>query len=105
MFFPSASSPLSVEGPSAITSPLATCSPFSTIGLWLIQVPWFERLNLISLYSSKLPSFFLIIILSAVTFSTIPSFLAQMQTPESFAARYSIPVPTIGESVLIRGTA
>ena len=28
-----------VEGTSAITSPASICSPFETIGLWLMQVP------------------------------------------------------------------
>ena len=34
-FLPSASSPLDVDGPSAITCPASTCSPWNTIGLWL----------------------------------------------------------------------
>ena len=46
-FAPSASSPWSVEEPSASTEPATTLSPSFTIGLWWISVPWFERMNLI----------------------------------------------------------
>ncbi len=41
----------------------------------------------------------------AYTRSTTPLFFAITQIPESFAVLYSIPVPTIGESVTISGTA
>ncbi len=41
----------------------------------------------------------------AVTFSTVPEFVAITQTPESLAALYSIPVAMMGASGLIRGTA
>ena len=34
-FLPRAISPLEVEGPSAMTSPFSTWSPFVTIGFWL----------------------------------------------------------------------
>ena len=71
MFLPSANSPLSVEGPSAIISPFLTFSPLTTIGLWLEQVPWLERLNLINLYES-IPVFVFTSIWSAVTLSTTP---------------------------------
>ena len=37
--------------------------------------------------------------------SSTPSFFAVTVIPESFAALYSIPVPTIGLSVIISGTA
>ena len=47
-FAPSASSPLSVELPSASTSPAFTLSPRRTIGLWWMSVPWFERMNFVS---------------------------------------------------------
>ena len=105
-FLPKAISPMSVDGPSAITSPSSTCSPWLTIGLWLIHVPWFERLNLSSLYSSSsLLSSLLIRISSASTNSTVPACLASETTPESFAALYSIPVPTNGASVTRSGTA
>ncbi len=43
MLRPSASSPISVDGPSAMTSPAVTRSPTTTIGRWLMQVFWFER--------------------------------------------------------------
>ena len=52
-FLPSASSPPSVEEPSASTSPLATLSPSFTTGFWWISVPWFERMNFVSAYSSR----------------------------------------------------
>ncbi len=42
---------------------------------------------------------------SALTASTTPARLASTQTPESTAALYSIPVPTMGDSVLSSGTA
>ena len=103
-FLPSAISPFCVEGPSAITSFTFTISPFLTIGFWLIHVPPFVLLNLRSLYVS-IPVFVFIIISSPVTFCTVPPFLATTVVPESLAALYSIPVPTIGESVIIRGTA
>ena len=44
---PSASSPMSVEEPSAITSPAVTFWPSYTIGFWWMIVPWFERRYLI----------------------------------------------------------
>ena len=45
-FLPRANSPMSVDGPSAITSPLRTVSPTFTSGRWLMQVFWLERWNL-----------------------------------------------------------
>ena len=42
---------------------------------------------------------------SPVTFLITPFDFASIIIPESFAALYSIPVPTIGESVIISGTA
>ena len=103
-FLPSAISPFCVEGPSAITSFAFTISPFLTIGFWLIHVPPFVLLNLRNLYVSN-PVFVLMMISSPVTLCTTPPFLATTVVPESLAALYSIPVPTIGESVIIRGTA
>ena len=103
-FLPSANSPFCVEGPSAITSPFLTFSPFLTIGFCIIQVPAFDLWYLIMLYSS-LPVFVSTTILSALTKVTTPSFLATITIPESTAALYSIPVPTIGLSVWINGTA
>ena len=52
---PSASSPRSVEEPSARTSPFCTLSPSFTTGFWWMSVPWLERMNLVRLYSSRLP--------------------------------------------------
>ena len=46
---PSASSPWSVPGPSAMTSPWSTRWPLRTIGFWLMQVFWFERRYLVRL--------------------------------------------------------
>ena len=45
-FLPNASSPWSVEGPSANTVPLSTLSPTLTIGLWYWQVPAFDNSKL-----------------------------------------------------------
>ena len=52
---PSASSPPSVDDPSASTAPFTTLSPSFTIGFWWISVPWFERMNFVSVYSSRVP--------------------------------------------------
>ena len=46
---PRASSPMSVQGPSAMIWPLITCCPTLTIGFWLMLVFWFEHLNLVRL--------------------------------------------------------
>ena len=45
-FWPNASSPFSVAGPSARTSPFLTLVPAVTMGFWLTQVFWLERRNL-----------------------------------------------------------
>ena len=50
-FWPNANSPLSIDGPSAITSPAFTVSPLDTIGRWLMHVP--ALLLLISQIVSK----------------------------------------------------
>src|SRR5258708_13794142 len=42
---PRASSPRSVQGPSARTWAFLTRSPTRTNGFWLMQVFWFERLH------------------------------------------------------------
>ncbi len=55
-FLPSAISPASVAEPSASTAPSATSAPTSTIGFWWISVPWLERMNFWSSYSSWPPS-------------------------------------------------
>jgi hypothetical protein len=47
--WPSASSPSSVAGPSAMISPFVTRSPRLTIGFWLMQVLWFDRMYLMRL--------------------------------------------------------
>ena len=104
-FLPSEISPLHVAGPSARTCPFVIFSPFETIGLWLIHVPWFERLNFVSLYLCSMRFSSCTVISSADTEVTSPLQSATMQTPESTAALYSIPVPTIGFSVLRSGTA
>ncbi|MNZ67414.1 hypothetical protein D3C78_856630 [compost metagenome] len=49
MFWPRASSPMSVDGPSAMMSPRPTTSPFCTSGRWLMQVFWLERVYLVRL--------------------------------------------------------
>ncbi len=104
-FLPRLISPFLVAGPSAMTCPALISSPLSTMGRWLTQVPWFERMNLMSSYSSVVVLEVRMMILSAVTFSTTPSFLASTQTPESQAALYSMPVATMGCWVTISGTA
>ena len=75
------------------------------MGLWLQQVLWLVRLNLIRLYTCLRPPSLTMTTLSASTRSTYPDSFAVTRTPESTAALYSIPVPTIGESVTISGTA
>ena len=105
-FLPREISPSEVDGPSARTCPFVTCSPASTIGLWLMQVPWLERLNFSSLKVCSLwVSSDSKVIVSAETAVITPSHGASTQTPESTAALYSIPVPTNGRSVLSSGTA
>ena len=86
-------------------SPFLTTSPFLTIGFWFIHVPPFVLLNLRSLCVTVFPLLYFIVILSDVTFCTTPSSSANTKIPESFAALYSIPVPIIGLSVIISGTA
>ena len=51
-FLPRAISPPAVEEPSASTSPSFTFWPVLTIGRWWMIVPWLERMNLCSGYSS-----------------------------------------------------
>ena len=104
-FLPSASSPLSVEGPSAMTWPTSSTSPLKTTGFWFKHVFWFERLNFVRLYISTPPVSFLTTILVPSTLSTTPGCLARTVTPESLATMDSIPVPTSGLSVWMSGTA
>jgi tetratricopeptide (TPR) repeat protein len=97
---------VSVEGPSARTSPALTTSPSATIGFWLIDVPWFERSNLRSRSVCFLfAPFSLTTISSLVTVTISPSTGETMTSPESTADRPSIPVPTSGASVVTSGTA
>ena len=65
-FLPRAISPWSVAEPSARTSPALTLCPVSTRGLWWMSVPWLERMNFCSSYSSR-PSLVSIVIESAST--------------------------------------
>ena len=76
-FLPSAISPRSVEEPSASTSPALTFWPVVTRGLWWIRVPWLERMNFCSSYSSLLPVEPCTTIWSASTYSTVPAVAAQ----------------------------
>src|SRR5438067_2028569 len=102
---PSASSPRSVELPSASTWPVFTFSPRPTIGFWWISVPWFERMNFVRWYSSLPPSLGSTTTFSASTSTTAPARSATITSPVSTAARYSRPVPISGGSVIISGTA
>ena len=52
--------------PSAMTSPRSTRWPSLTMGFWLMQVPWLDRLNLSSWYWSTRPSSVRMTISSAV---------------------------------------
>ena len=101
---PSASSPPSVDEPSASTVPFATLSPSFTTGFWWISVPWFERMNFVRLYSSRVPLPSTTIV-SASTSITGPSLRDMTTSPVSIAARYSTPVPTSGACGIISGTA
>ena len=67
-------------------------------------MPWFERMNFVSAYSSRepLPS---TTIRSASTSMTVPSVFERTTSPVSIAARYSSPVPTSGACGIISGTA
>ncbi len=64
---PSAISPMSVADPSASTVPALTFSPGPTIGFWWISVPWLERMNFWSSYSSLPPPLRSTMICSAST--------------------------------------
>ena len=71
----------------------------------LMQVPWLERANLERWYAWLSPFSSRITISSAVTRVTTPFCLDSITTPESQAALYSMPVPTMGASGLSSGTA
>ena len=112
IFCPRASSPMSTDGPSARMSCLAMTSPGLTSGRWLIQVFWFERVNLVRLYISTPASPASVsssetrtTIRPASTLSTTPPRRAITQTPESRATLRSMPVPTNGFSAFSVGTA
>ncbi len=104
-FLPKANSPISVEGPSASTSPSATKSPLDTMVFWLKHVPWLDLPNFRSLYTSFWPVSVWTTISSAEAFITWPLRLASVITAESKAALCSKPVPTYGASGLTSGTA
>ena len=70
-----------------------------------MHVPWFERTNFWSGYSTSSPPSVSIWTRSAVTLVTTPASRAMRTWPESRAARTSIPVPTIGASGSRSGTA
>ena len=103
-FLPSAISPPAVEEPSASTSPSFTFCPVSTIGRWWMIVPWLERMNLCSGYSSFFEPW-LTTIRSESTWVTSPPDPARITSPVSIAARRSIPVPISGGSGFSSGTA
>ena len=112
IFCPRASSPISIEGPSARISPRDIISPCLTRGLCDMQVFWFERVYFVRLYistpaspASVSSSFTRTMTRAASTDSIIPPRNATTQTPESLATFRSIPVPTSGFSVLSVGTA
>ncbi len=128
-FWPSASSPCSVDELSAMTCPASTYWPLRTIGRWLIQVPAFERTNLLRWWmctsgevkgssledTSPTPLSRLdcvsgevkgsISILRAVTESTSPLTGLTTTWPESTATCRSMPVPQMGEWGRSKGTA
>ena len=75
-----------------------------TIARWWVIVPWFERMNLSSGYSSRFEPW-VTTIFSASTWVTSPAFSARTTSPLSTAARRSMPVPINGGSGLSSGTA
>ncbi len=104
-FAPSASSPWSVELPSASTCSARTRSPRPTIGFWWISVPWFERMNFVIGYSC-FPS--LVVDHDPLGVHVDDGARPRRRgstSPVSIAARYSRPVPTSGACVIISGTA
>ena len=118
MFRPSARSPRSVACPSARISPFFTSCPSFTSGRWLMAVFWLVRTNLSSSYSTYCaspericrtsftdPGATLMTIRLLSTFSTTPSTSEITSAPESRATLCSMPVPTMGASGRISGTA
>ena len=57
--------------------------PSVTIGRWLIEVPWFERVNLPSAYVVYSPSSSATVINSADTSVTAPALVARTMSPAS----------------------
>ena len=104
IFLPKASSPFSVDGPSASTWPTWTLSPTFTSGLWFKLVEAFVLSKFAKWYVS-LALAVLTTIFKPSTYSTTPSALQTTVEPESLAAIHSTPVPTIGASGTNKGTA
>ena len=67
-------------------------------------VPWFERMNFCSVYSSRFEPW-VTTIRSASTWVTSPALRARTTSPVSTAARCSMPVPISGGSGFNSGTA
>src|SRR4029450_8875373 len=70
-----------------------------------MSVPWFERMNFCSAYSSLPPPDVSTTNESASTEDTVPAVPASTTSPVSIAARRSIPVPISGSSVFTSGPA
>ena len=102
---PSAISPMSLAEPSASTSPAATSVPTLTIGFWWISVPWLERMNFCSGYSSCAVLAVDDDLLGVDVGDRARRCAATATSPVSIAARRSMPVPTSGASVTSSGTA
>ena len=123
---PSASSPLSVEGPSASTLPASARKPALTVIRWERQVPWLLRTNLWMPYQMSgppssgrtrmpMPASWPLRTLTTErsssagsgheTPTTVPLPWEMTISPELRAAWDSMPVPTMGASVTSSGTA
>ena len=72
--------------------------------MWWISVPWFERMNFVRSYSSRVPRPSTTMRVASIS-TTVPALRATTTSPESTAARYSRPVPTSGACGIISGTA
>ena len=103
--FPKLISPLLVAGPSAITMPLVTLLTFfhnrALVDAGTLVGPH-KFQNLVGLQCAFIGANH---DFGSRTFSTTPLCLETTVTPESTAALYSMPVPTIGDSVFSSGTA
>ena len=100
-FLPMASSPRTVEAPSAMISPAFTFWPGFTIGRWFWQVRSLRPANLRSTYSSALS----MMMRSPSTNVTVPPRTAFTIMPEWLPTTRSMPVATQGASLLTSGTA